>query len=122
GQGAVPTQAFMHSVSGDRESRARDVLLAEVRQRLLKLFPPLIVGPGDALAGWAGLPYAQKPEPVKAHSRKPVQFGIRNVFHARSAAELTRKLREPDSSVDLIERGIEGRGMQVFKHSDLARL
>ena len=87
----------------------RDVLLAEVRQRLLKFSTPLRVGPGDALACGTGLPDAQEPDPVEPHLGKPIQLGVRNVVQRGRPAQSVGQLGEPDACVDLIERRIERR-------------
>ena len=77
----------MHGVAGDRESRAGDVLVAEIRQRLLELVPPLGIAARDLLCGRPGLPDAQQPDPVEAHLGQAIEFGIGNVVERGRAAE-----------------------------------
>ena len=108
----------MHRVAGDREAGAGDVLLAQVGQRLLELPAPLRVAARDLLPRRAGLPDAQEPDPVEAHLRQAVQFGVRNVVQRGRPAQRPGQLRQPDAGVDLVERRIARVAMVVFVSRD----
>jgi hypothetical protein len=51
GQRRIFSEIGMHGVAGDREAGSGDVLLAQVRQRLLELSPPLAIGARHPLPG-----------------------------------------------------------------------
>ena len=98
----------MHRVAGDRESRAGDVLLAQVRQRLLEL-----AGATRGLAReirCAAGPVCQtlrsqiQSNPIAA-SRSSSASGMSSSVAGRPSA--ARQLRQPDARVDLVERGVE---------------
>ena len=59
-----------------------------------------------SLRGRPGLPDAQKPDPVEAHPGEAIELGIGYVVQRGGRPELARQLRQPDTRVDLIERGI----------------
>ena len=107
GQRRIAAQTGVHRVAGDREPGAGDVLLAQVRQRLLELPAPLGVGARDPLRGRPGLPDAQEPDPVETHLGQAVQLGVRNVVQRGRPAQGPGQLGQPDAGVDLVERGIE---------------
>ena len=78
----------MDRVAGDGEAGAGNVVVGQVGQRLLELPPPLGIGARDLLRCRARLPDAQEPDPVEAHLRQAVQFGVGNVVERRRPAEL----------------------------------
>ena len=53
GQRLVAPQRFMHRVAGDRESRAGDVVVSQIRQRLLEFVAPLGIACAKH-AAWPG--------------------------------------------------------------------
>ena len=109
GQGRIAAEILMHRVAGDREAGAGDVLLAQVRQRLLKFPAPLRIAARDLLRRQAGLPDAQEPDPVEPHLGQAVQLGVGNVVQRRRPAQRPGQLRQPDAGVDLVQRGIARR-------------
>ena len=113
GQRRVAAEVGMHGVAGDREAGAGDVLLAQVRQRLLELLPPLAIGARHPLPGRPGLPHAQEPDPVEPHLGQAVQLGVRHVVQRGRPAQRSGQLRQPDARVDLIERRIAVRQLAV---------
>src|SRR5262245_36810290 len=103
----------MSCVASDGKSRACDVLLAQVRQRLLKFSPPFNVAARHLPRGVAGLPNTQHPNPVETLSRQTIQVDVGNVIERGGPAEIARQCSEPDTRVDLIERRIAWRSHQV---------
>ena len=73
-QRRVAAQIAMDGVARDGEPGAADVVVPEVRQRLLELAPPLRIRARDRLRRRAGLPHAQEPDPVEAQLGQAVQF------------------------------------------------
>ena len=111
GQRRIPAEARVHRVAGDREPGAGDVVIAEVRQRLLELFPPLGILPRCPLPGLSRSPDAEEPDPVEPHAGDAVQVGVGNVVQRRGPAQRPRPLRQPDAGVDLIQRGVRRCGL-----------
>ena len=105
GQRRISSEVGMHGVAGDREAGSGDVLLAQVRQRLLELSAPLAIGARHPLPGRPGAPHAQEPDPVEPHPGRAVQLGVRQVIQRGPAAQRPGQLRQPDARIDLIERG-----------------
>ena len=60
----------------------------------------------DLLRRRAGLPDAQEPDPVEAHLDQAIQFGVGNIVQCGGPAQFLGQFRQPDASVDLIERRI----------------
>ena len=108
GEGGIAAELCVNRVARDGEARAGDVLLAQIRQRLLELPAPLGVGARDALPRRPGLPDAEEPDPVESHPGEPVELGVRDVIERRPPAETLRQLRQPDPRVDLVERRMGG--------------
>ena len=94
----------MYRVTGDGKPRAGNVVLAQVRQRVLKFAPPFGIGARDSLRPQAGLPHAEEPDPIQTHLDQTIQFGVRNIIQRGGAAQFLGQFRQPDASVDLIER------------------
>ena len=90
GQGRVAAEILMHRVAGDREARAGDVFLAQVRERLLEFAPPLGIGARDLLRTRAGLPDAEEPDPVETQLGQAIQFGVRDVVQRGRPAQASR--------------------------------
>src|SRR5438445_284999 len=107
-QGNVPSQILVHRVPGDREPRAGNVLIAQVRESFFEFPPPFGVGPRDSLADCARLPHAQEPDPVEAHLGDAVQLGVGNVVERGRPASGTEQLGQPHSGVDLKQRRVPG--------------
>jgi hypothetical protein len=93
GEGGVATQIGMHRVSGDRKPGARDIVLAQVRQRLLELVPPIGLRSRHLLSGWSGAPHAQEPDPVESHLGHAVQVRIGDIVQSGPAAPGSSQLR-----------------------------
>ena len=106
GQRGVAAEILVHRIAGDRETGAGDVLLAQVRQRLLELAAPLGIGARDLLRRRASLPDAEEPDPVETHLGQAIQFGVGNIIQRGGAAQLPGQLRQPDARVDLVEQWI----------------
>ncbi len=106
GQRGVAAEILVHRVAGDREPGAGDVFLAQVRQRLLEFACATRHCCANLLAGRAGLPDAEEPDPVETHLGQAIQLGVGNVIQRRGPAQLPGQLGQPDARVDLIERGI----------------
>ena len=106
GQCGVAAEILVHRVAGDRETGAGDVLLAQVRQRLLELAAPLGIRARDLLRRRAGLPDAEEPDPVETHLGQAIQLGVGNIIQRGGAAQLLGQFRQPDARVDLIEQRI----------------
>src|SRR5436853_4712596 len=100
----------MHRVSGNRKSRAGDVVVGEIAEGLLKFATPISMAARDLLRARTGLPDAEQPDPVEAHLREAIQLGVGNVIERQALARPPRQLGEPDAGVDLVERWIAGRG------------
>ena len=111
GQRRIAAQARMHGVAGDGEPGAGDVLLAEVRQGLLELPPPLGVLARGPLPGQSRAPDAEQPDPVEPHGDDVVQLAVGNVVQRRGPAEDPGSLRQPDAGVDLVERWVRRCGL-----------
>src|SRR5262249_56492463 len=54
GERRIASEPVMNGVAGDGKTRAGDVPLTEVRERVLELAAPLAVGAGDPTPGFAG--------------------------------------------------------------------
>ena len=87
GQSRVAAEIRVDRVAGDGETRAGDVLLAQVRQRLLEFAAPLRIAARDLLRRRAGLPDAQEPDPVEAHLGQAVQLGVGDVVQRGRPAQ-----------------------------------
>src|SRR5262249_33632215 len=109
GQGPIAAESLMDGVSSNGKSRAGDVLLAQVRQNLLKFSPPLGVAARHLPRSVTGLPYAQHPNPIKTLSRHTIQARIGNVVYRGATTQSAREFSEPDPGVDLIKRRIARR-------------
>jgi hypothetical protein len=96
-------QVAMHGVAVDREPRAADVVVAEVRQGFRELMTPLGIDEGDRPRRRTGLPDAQEPDPVDTLLGQAVQLGVRHVVEGRALAPGTRQLGQPDAAVDLVQ-------------------
>ena len=106
---ASPPRSAMHGVAGDREPGTGDVLLAQVRQRLLELPPPLRVG----CATPAARPGPSARRSGTRSSRSPCSARRSSSASGMSSSVAGRprapgQLRQPDARVDLIERRIGG--------------
>ena len=77
----------MDRVAGDREARASDVFLAQIRERLLEFAAPLGIVPRDLLCTRTGLPDAQEPDPVETHLGQAIQFGVRDIVQRGRPAQ-----------------------------------
>jgi hypothetical protein len=70
----------------------------------------------------AGLPDAEKPDPVESHLGKPVEFGVRNIIQRGGATKGFGEFGQPDTRVDLIKRRIFERDhvqeIKIFKRPD----
>ena len=85
----VVAEILMDRVSGDGESRAGDVVIGQVGQRLVELPAPLGIGSRNLLCLRPRLPDAQKPNPIETHFGQAVQFGIGNIVQRCRPAKLT---------------------------------
>ena len=111
GQRRIAAEARVHGVAGDGEPGAGDVVLGEVRQRLLELLPPLGTLPGGLLPGLSRSPDAEEPDPVEPQAGDAVQVGVGNVVQRRGPAQRPRPLRQPDAGVHLIQRRVRRCGL-----------
>ena len=102
----VPTQRFMHRVPGDREPRAGDVVVSQIRQRLLEFVAPLGIRARDLLRDRPRLPDAQEPDPVEPHPGDAVEFCVGNVIQCGFPAQAARQVGQPDAGVDLVQQGV----------------
>ena len=107
GQCRIASHLGADTISSDRESRARNVVFAQVRQRFLEFLAPLGVRARHAPAGRPDLPNRQEPDPVEADARKAVELAVRNIIERCRPAECARKLRQPHTRVDLVKRGVQ---------------
>src|SRR3989441_13317852 len=96
----------MHRVAGDREPRTRNILLAQVRESVLKLPAPFRIASRNSPARFARLPHAEEPDPVEAHLRDAVQLDVRNVVERGRPPDAAGQLCQPDPGVDLEQRRI----------------
>ena len=102
----VPTQCFMHRVSGDCEARAGDVVVLQIVQRLLEFVAPLGIRARDLLRDRPRLPDAQEPDPVEPHPGDAVELCVGNVIQRGVPAQAARQVGQPDAGVDLVQRGV----------------
>ena len=102
----VPTQCFMHRVSGDREPRAGDIVVSQIVQRLLEFVAPLGIRARDLLRDRPRLPDAQEPDPVEPHPGDAVELCVGNVIECGFPAQAARQVGQPDAGVDLVQRGV----------------
>ena len=94
----------MHGVAGDREARAGDVVLAQVRQRLLNSLRHSGLAARDALPAspvCQTLRNQTQSKPISAR-RSSSASGMSSSVAA--PAQGARQLRQPDAGVDLVER------------------
>ena len=103
GESRVAAEVGVHGVAGDREAGAGDVVVDEVRERLVKLAAPFGIGARDSLGGEPGLPDAEQPDPVESQLGQPVELGVGNVVKRRNPSERAADLRQPDARVDLVQ-------------------
>src|SRR5262245_47526543 len=80
---------------------------------------PLAIAARDLLRRQPGAPHTQQPDPVEPHSSQTIQFCIRNVVERRGPTEDPRQLRQPDTSVDLIQRRVM-RFLHILRSSAVA--
>ena len=113
GERCVSAQVGMHRVTGDGKPGTRDVLLSQVRQRLLEFAPPVALGARHPLSGRSRVPHAQEPDPVESHRRHAVQLGVGDVVQGGRAAPGPGQLVQPDAGVDLVERWIARQGAHL---------
>src|SRR5262249_23933826 len=69
----ISPKFFVHGISGDRKTRAGDVFLSQVRQRLLELTAPLRIRSRDSLRRQTRLPNAKEPDPVESHLDEAIE-------------------------------------------------
>jgi hypothetical protein len=86
-EGRIAAEVGMHYVAGDRKSRARDIVLGEVRERRFEFPSPLRIGARRALTGEPGSPHAQQPDPVEPHHGDAIEVGVRDVVQRGGTAE-----------------------------------
>ncbi len=101
-QRRITAEILRYGVPGDRESRPANILIAQVRQCLLKFAPPFWIAPRDILARESCLPNTPEPDPVKTELRKAIQIGIWNIVKRGAAAEFPGQLSQPNSCIDLV--------------------
>ena len=109
GQRGRPAETFVDRVPGNRKARAWNIRVSQIRQSILKFLSPFRIAPRDALPGLAGLPHAQKPNPIKTLAGEIIQIGVRDVIQRSRMAKFPGELSHPDARVYLIERRIHGR-------------
>ena len=95
---SVAPEIPVYRVTGDGKPRAGNVVLAQVRQRVLKFAPPFGIGARDSLRPQAGLPHAEEPDPIQTHLDQTIQFGVRNIIQRGGAAQFLGQFRQPDAS------------------------
>jgi hypothetical protein len=86
-QRLVSPDLRVHSIPCDREAGTANVFLLKVWQHLLEFSLPLAVLPRYPSPRIPGLPYAEKPNPVEAFFRKPIQLAVGNVVQCCRSAK-----------------------------------
>jgi hypothetical protein len=107
-QGLVAAEVGMDDVIPDREGRPGDVVVRQVGQDPRVLREQVGVGARDRAPGRARLPDPQEPDPVEAQARDPVQRLVGDVVECGRPPRPPGQLAQPDTRIDLVERGIEG--------------
>ena len=108
----------MYCVARNCEAGTRNILLAQVGQRLLKFLAPLGIAARNPLPSRAGLPDTQEPDPVEAHLGQAIQLGVGNIVQGRRSTKVPKQLGQPHASVDLIQQWI---GRQRHDDSSFAQ-
>ena len=90
GQRLVAAQVRMRRVGGDRKSRAGDILLAQIRQGRLKIFPPLGLGARHLLPA----------SPVVQTLRNQIQVKPRSARRSNSASGISSRVAGRPSILD----------------------
>ena len=112
---AIAAQRRRRRIADNRETRAGDVFLTQIRQRLLEFLAQFGNGTRYPLARCTCAPDAQEPDPIETCRCETIEVGVRNVVERRVPPQRSGQRREPDARVDLIERGITRRAhISVF--------
>ena len=69
----VAAEVIVDDIARDREPRAADVLLAEIRQRLFEFASPLGIRTRDSLRSRSSLPYTEEPNPIETFGCDMIQ-------------------------------------------------
>ena len=75
----IRAESLMSAVTSNGKSGAGDVLLAQVRQGLLKFSPPLGVAARHLPRSFTRLPHAQHPNPIEPLRRQTIQTRIGDI-------------------------------------------
>src|SRR5574340_696747 len=108
-QRRIAAERLVHRVDADRESRARDVVVAQGGQRRLELAAPGGIRSRHLLRRGSGLPDAEQPDPVDALRGPARDLGVAQVVERRAPADRAADLGQPHARVQLEEGGIPRR-------------
>jgi hypothetical protein len=91
-QRLIASKRLMDPIAGDRKTRAADILVLEIRERMLKFASPTCMDSRDLSRFVARLPNAQQPNPIHTGIAPSIEYSIREIIQRGGPTEIRREL------------------------------
>ena len=109
-QRRLAAKGLADAIGRDRKSGTADIVLGEVRQKRFELSAPFRIAARHGATGSAGLPHAQRPDPIEPVFDEAIQDGVIDIGERELSAGFTGQMLEPDARIELEERWVSHSG------------